>query len=49
MAGDFTVDTWTDIIWHNTSNGSTVVWQMDGFIRDAVGSIGTLPFVWEVQ
>jgi hypothetical protein len=47
--GDTNGDWQSDFIWRNTSNGSTVVWRMDGFIIDAAQSIGALALVWEVQ
>jgi hypothetical protein len=38
-----------DIVWRNTSTGATVVWQMDGFAKEASALIGSVPLVWQVQ
>jgi hypothetical protein len=47
--GDGDGDRQSDIIWRNTGTGATLVWQMDGFVKDDVGGIGGVPLVWEMQ
>ncbi len=47
--GDLDADGRTDILWRNTTTGSAVLWQMDGFTKEASASIGGVPLVWEIQ
>jgi len=48
VAGDSDGDGNADILWHNTSTGSAVVWLMDGTTKLAAQSIGKPPVVWQV-
>ena len=45
---DFNGDGKADILWRNT-NGSAVVWLMDGTTRLAVGGIGGAPPAWQIE
>ena len=38
-----------DILWRNTRNDKTVIWQMNGFDRKDVGRIGAPPDDWQVR
>ncbi|MDH3913626.1 MAG: hypothetical protein OEU09_20300, partial [Rhodospirillales bacterium] len=49
VAGDFTVDGRADILWRNTDTGNAILWQMDGFAKEATGSIGTPDPAWQVR
>jgi hypothetical protein len=39
----------SDIFWRNTTSGATVVWQMLGFTKVAVGPTGGVDAAWQVQ
>jgi hypothetical protein len=47
--GDYNGDGRSDILWRNTSNGNNIIWQMNGFVKEAVGGLGVVPLEWEVQ
>jgi hypothetical protein len=49
VAGDFTVDGRSDILWRNTGTGNAILWQMDGFAKEAAGSIGAPSTAWQVR
>ena len=49
VAGDFTVDGRADILWRNTDTGNAILWQMDGFDKQATGSIGGAGTEWQVR
>ncbi|MDH3912062.1 MAG: hypothetical protein OEU09_12270, partial [Rhodospirillales bacterium] len=42
-------DARSDILWRNTVTGSTVIWQMNGLVKEAGQSIGAPPPVWRVD
>ncbi len=48
VAGDFTVDGRADILWRNADTGKAILWQMNGFAKEAAGSIGVPGTVWQV-
>jgi hypothetical protein len=48
VAGDFNADARRDILWRNTTTGNAILWQMDGLVRQAAGSIGTADPVWQI-
>jgi hypothetical protein len=39
----------SDILWRNTGNGSSVMWQMDGFEQLAGESIVSAPTSWRIE
>ncbi|MDH3911344.1 MAG: hypothetical protein OEU09_08610, partial [Rhodospirillales bacterium] len=49
VAGDFTVDGRADILWRNTTTGNALLWRMDGFAKEAKGSIGAPSTDWQVR
>jgi hypothetical protein len=49
VAGDFTVDGRADILWRNTDTGAAILWQMDGFVKEATGSIGGAGTDWQIR
>ncbi|MDH3913468.1 MAG: VCBS repeat-containing protein [Rhodospirillales bacterium] len=49
VVGDFDGDGNADLLWHNATTGTAVVWLMDGETRLAAGSIGAVPTVWEIS
>ncbi|MDH3969485.1 MAG: FG-GAP-like repeat-containing protein [Rhodospirillales bacterium] len=48
VAGDFDGDGNADVLWHNTSTGTAVVWLMEGATKLAAQSIGAPPVAWQV-
>ncbi|MDH3593418.1 MAG: VCBS repeat-containing protein [Rhodospirillales bacterium] len=48
VAGDFNADARRDILWRNTTTGNAILWQMDGFVREAEGSVGSADPVWQI-
>ncbi|MDH3597150.1 MAG: PQQ-dependent sugar dehydrogenase [Rhodospirillales bacterium] len=46
---DHSGDNRADILWRNTDSGGTVLWQMNGFDREDVQSIGAPDPVWQVR
>jgi hypothetical protein len=46
---DFNADTHADILWRNTSTGSTVMWQMDGFLNLVSQPILSPSTEWKVE
>jgi hypothetical protein len=49
VAGDFTVDGRADILWRNSTTGAALLWQMDGFVKEATGSIGGASTDWQIR
>jgi hypothetical protein len=49
VASDFTADGRADILWRNTSTGSTVIWKMNGLVKEDAASIGAPPLVWALE
>ena len=47
--GDFNSDNRADILWRNSDSGNTVLWQMNGFVREAAGSIGWVSSLWRID
>ncbi len=47
--GDHDGDRHADILWRNAVSGSTILWQMDGFLREDFRSIGAPDPDWEIQ
>jgi hypothetical protein len=47
--GRFNEDAFVDILWRNTSDGRTVIWQMDGFNKLDAASIGAPDLIWRIQ
>ena len=46
---DLSGDNRADILWRNADTGGTVLWQMNGFGREAAQSIGAPDPVWQVR
>jgi hypothetical protein len=49
VVGDFDGDGKADILWRNTSTGTAILWQMDGFAVEATGSIGGASTDWQIR
>ncbi len=49
VATDFNADALSDILWRNSSTGNTVIYQMDGFNKSAIASIGTPSTDWLIK
>ena len=49
VQGDFTVDGRSDILWRKTTNGSTSLWEMNGYKKEDVDSIGSPGTAWEIE
>ena len=49
VALDFNADSMADIVWRNTSNGATVMWQMNGFVMQAAQPLDPVPTAWKVE
>jgi hypothetical protein len=39
----------SDILWRNSSTGTTVVWRMSGFTRVAAEAIGSVNSDWQLH
>jgi hypothetical protein len=48
-AGDFDADRRADILWRNGETGAALLWQMDGFVKQATGSIGGAGTDWQIR
>ncbi|MDH3967833.1 MAG: SBBP repeat-containing protein [Rhodospirillales bacterium] len=46
---DFNADRRSDILWRNADTGNAILWQMNGFAKEATGSIGAPSTDWQVQ
>ena len=49
VASDFNGDGMSDILWRNSNDGRTVVWQMNGFEKEAADIVGNVPGDWFVE
>jgi hypothetical protein len=49
VASDFDADATSDMTWRNAATGNTVIWRMNGLVKDSAASIGKVSTSWGVQ
>ena len=47
--GDFDGIGKSDVLWRNTGAGNSIIWQMNGFTKQATGSIGAPTSAWQLR